>query len=70
MNFAGYEQSSSSAEATAVAYCCKLDIGPTVKIDMGNDLFLRQILPQHTLVLHFCSENDGMSQTRWPTLAG
>lgn len=28
MNFVGYEQSSSSAEATDVDYCCKLDIGP------------------------------------------
>lgn len=69
MNFASYEQSSSSTEATAVDYCCKLDIGPTVKANVGNDLFLRQILPEHALVLHFCSENDGCL-SRWPTLAG
>lgn len=53
MNLASYVQSSSSAETTAVDYCCKLDSGPTVNAKVGNDLFLRKILPEHALVLHF-----------------
>lgn len=59
MNLAAHVQSSSSAEATAVDYCCKLGIGLTVKANVGNDLILRQILSEHTLVLHFRSENGG-----------
>lgn len=46
--------------STAVDYRCKFDGGPTVNAaDVANDLFLRQILPEYTIVLHFWPGNDG-----------
>ncbi|XP_014794451.1 PREDICTED: probable G-protein coupled receptor 88 [Calidris pugnax] len=60
MNLACYVQSSSSAEAPTVDYHFKLDSGPTVNAaDVADDLFLRQILPEYVIVLHFWPENDG-----------
>lgn len=60
MNLARFVQSSSSAAAPAVDCCCKSDSGPTVNAaDVANDLFLRQILRERPIVLHFWPEDDG-----------
>lgn len=60
VSLACYVQSSSSTEAPAIDYHCKLDSGPTVNAaNVANDLFLRQVLPECTVVLHFWPENDG-----------
>lgn len=61
-------QSLPSAEVPAVDYCSGLDKGPPVNAaDVANDLFLRQVWPEYTVVLHFWPENN---RPRWPTLSG
>lgn len=60
VNLACYVQSSPSTEAPAIDYHCKLDSGPTVNAaNVANDLFLRQVLLECTIVLHFWPEIDG-----------